>query len=227
VRSTAYQPAGLFRKIEILYAIGSLPSNTSVRLFSSTSLGVYKTMSQNLSARQQLSNAIVPLVCFSIAILLFAFAGREIMMSLLEEDPVDAQNMQIIMVIVLGVMLLGFISQFVKAYKKYDQEKNAPPRPATPVQPAGDTSAEARFNARQRNETIASPASSTSYSPSISYAPPPSDQVTYSTYGQPSSTRVIEKEKTIIKEIVKIRCSFCGVLADQGLNECPHCGGRL
>ncbi len=184
-------------------------------------------MSQNLSARTQLNNAIPPLVCFSIAVLLFAFAGQEILMSLLEEDPVDAQNMQIIMVIIFGVMLLGFISQFVKAYKKYDQEKKAPPRPVTPNQPAGDASAEARFNARQRSVAVAGPASSTSYAPSASYAPSPSDHVTYSTYAQPSSPRVIEKEKVIIKEIVKIRCTYCGMLVDQGRNECPNCAGRL
>ncbi len=183
--------------------------------------GVQITMSQNLSARQQLNNAIVPLVCFSIAVLLFAFAGQEIMMSLLEEDPVDAQNMQIIMVIVFGFMLLGFIAQFVKAYKRFEQEKNAPPRPATLVQPAADLSRERMM---QRAQAVTPATSSTSYAP---YTQPPANQVTYSTYGQPSSPRVIEKEKTIIKEIVKIRCSFCGVLADQGLNECPNCGGRL
>jgi rubrerythrin len=32
------------------------------------------------------------------------------------------------------------------------------------------------------------------------------------------------KETVVVKEIVKIRCSYCGKLYDQGLDKCPHCG---
>jgi hypothetical protein len=174
-------------------------------------------MSQNIPARQQLNNAIPPLVCFSIIIIVFAFAGQEILMSLLEEDPVDAQNMQVIMVIIFGVMLLGFISQFAKAYKRFETEKNAPPRPVTPAQPAENI---VRAREMQREQFgLGSPQATDS---SVTYSTAP--VTTRPAASQP--THVIQKE-TIIKEVVKIRCSYCGGLADQGLNECPNCGGRL
>lgn len=38
--------------------------------------------------------------------------------------------------------------------------------------------------------------------------------------GWPGDRTVIIKEK----EIVKIRCSYCGNLYDGSLNKCPHCG---
>jgi rubrerythrin len=34
----------------------------------------------------------------------------------------------------------------------------------------------------------------------------------------------INQEKVIIKEIVKIRCRYCGFTYDQGLDSCPNCG---
>ena len=34
------------------------------------------------------------------------------------------------------------------------------------------------------------------------------------------------KEKVIVKEIVKIRCRYCGFTYDQGLDRCPNCGAR-
>ena len=34
------------------------------------------------------------------------------------------------------------------------------------------------------------------------------------------------KEKVIVKEIVKIRCRYCGFTYDQGLDSCPKCGAR-
>lgn len=39
----------------------------------------------------------------------------------------------------------------------------------------------------------------------------------------PISERVIIKER----EIVKVRCLYCGILADVTLNKCPNCGARL
>ena len=38
--------------------------------------------------------------------------------------------------------------------------------------------------------------------------------------------QVVVKEKEIIREIVKIRCSYCGNLYDEKLDRCPHCGGK-
>jgi predicted RNA-binding Zn-ribbon protein involved in translation (DUF1610 family) len=35
------------------------------------------------------------------------------------------------------------------------------------------------------------------------------------------------KEKIIIKEIVKIKCPYCGTLNDQSSSRCQHCGARL
>jgi DNA-directed RNA polymerase subunit RPC12/RpoP len=41
-----------------------------------------------------------------------------------------------------------------------------------------------------------------------------------------SGNQPIVKEKEIIREIVKIRCPYCGNLYDETLNECPNCGGK-
>jgi len=41
-----------------------------------------------------------------------------------------------------------------------------------------------------------------------------------------SDDHVIVKEREIIREIVKIRCSYCGNLYDETLDKCPHCGGK-
>lgn len=34
----------------------------------------------------------------------------------------------------------------------------------------------------------------------------------------------VTREREIIKEIVKIRCRYCGKLYDERLDRCPHCG---
>lgn len=34
------------------------------------------------------------------------------------------------------------------------------------------------------------------------------------------------REKEIIREIVKIRCSYCGSLYDEMESKCPNCGGN-
>jgi len=177
-------------------------------------------MSQNLPARTQLSNAIAPLVCFSIALILFAFAGRDIIMAFLEEDQADAEVMQIIMVSILGVMLLGFILQVVKAYKKFVQEKNAPPQPVAPAQPTTELVRERELQRARAGAGYQQP------TPSATYSTSPGSSVTYSTSSQ-QPTHYIEREKVIIKEIVKLKCPYCGMLVDQVLSECPNCGGRM
>lgn len=40
----------------------------------------------------------------------------------------------------------------------------------------------------------------------------------------PDSQQTV-KETEIIREIVKIRCSYCGNLYDETEDKCPHCGG--
>jgi flagellar basal body-associated protein FliL len=40
-----------------------------------------------------------------------------------------------------------------------------------------------------------------------------------------SEAQPIVKEKEIIREVVKIRCSYCGNLYDENLDKCPYCGG--
>ena len=34
------------------------------------------------------------------------------------------------------------------------------------------------------------------------------------------------REREIVREIVKIRCSYCGNLYDEKYDKCPHCGGK-
>lgn len=41
-----------------------------------------------------------------------------------------------------------------------------------------------------------------------------------------SENQVVVKEREIIREIVKIRCSYCGNLYDETLDKCPHCGAK-
>ena len=35
---------------------------------------------------------------------------------------------------------------------------------------------------------------------------------------------IIEKEREVIREIVKVKCGYCGKLRDQSDTKCPHCG---
>ena len=42
---------------------------------------------------------------------------------------------------------------------------------------------------------------------------------------QPKEHTTITREKEIIKEIVKIKCRYCGKLYDQHENKCSYCGG--
>jgi rubrerythrin len=44
--------------------------------------------------------------------------------------------------------------------------------------------------------------------------------------GQQSENPVVIKEREIIREVVKIRCQYCGNTYDETLDECPHCGGK-
>jgi len=36
----------------------------------------------------------------------------------------------------------------------------------------------------------------------------------------------VVREREIIKEIVKIRCSYCSNLYDEKYDKCPYCGGK-
>ena len=38
--------------------------------------------------------------------------------------------------------------------------------------------------------------------------------------------KLMTHEKVIVKEIVKIRCRYCGVTYEQGMDNCPNCGAR-
>ena len=33
-------------------------------------------------------------------------------------------------------------------------------------------------------------------------------------------------EREVVREIVKIRCSYCGNLYDESQDKCPHCGAK-
>lgn len=37
----------------------------------------------------------------------------------------------------------------------------------------------------------------------------------------------VMKEKIVIREIVKIKCRYCGTLNDQSASRCQHCGARI
>jgi len=41
-----------------------------------------------------------------------------------------------------------------------------------------------------------------------------------------SEDQPVVKEREIIREIVKIRCPYCGHLYEEKLDRCPHCGGK-
>jgi len=41
-----------------------------------------------------------------------------------------------------------------------------------------------------------------------------------------SESQPIVKEKEIIREIVKMRCPYCGNVYDETLDKCPHCGAK-
>jgi hypothetical protein len=41
----------------------------------------------------------------------------------------------------------------------------------------------------------------------------------------PQNPQVV-MEKEIIREVVKIRCSYCGTLYDVNLDKCPDCGAK-
>ena len=41
-----------------------------------------------------------------------------------------------------------------------------------------------------------------------------------------SETQTPVKEREIIREIVKIRCPYCGSLYVETENRCPNCGGK-
>jgi len=36
----------------------------------------------------------------------------------------------------------------------------------------------------------------------------------------------VMKEREVIREIVKVRCRYCGQLYEERLDRCPYCGGK-
>jgi DNA-directed RNA polymerase subunit RPC12/RpoP len=44
------------------------------------------------------------------------------------------------------------------------------------------------------------------------------------TYAQPTQPPVMQKE--IIREVVKIRCPYCGNIYDEDQDKCPYCGAK-
>ena len=37
----------------------------------------------------------------------------------------------------------------------------------------------------------------------------------------------VKEREVIIKEIIKVKCPYCGALVDQGVDRCPNCGAPL
>jgi len=60
--------------------------------------------------------------------------------------------------------------------------------------------------------------------------PPPPDYGDSQREGPPVHSfpqeATVLRERIVIKEIVKIKCSYCGNLYDQGSNRCPYCGAK-
>ena len=60
--------------------------------------------------------------------------------------------------------------------------------------------------------------------------PPPPNYEDSQREGQPipppPQEAHVMRERIVIKEIVKIKCSYCGNLYDQGSNQCPYCGAK-
>jgi len=36
----------------------------------------------------------------------------------------------------------------------------------------------------------------------------------------------VMKEREVIREVVKVRCRYCGRLYEERLDSCPYCGGK-
>jgi len=54
----------------------------------------------------------------------------------------------------------------------------------------------------------------------------PDQAVDYTRQNNSNIQNNVIKEKIIIKEVVKIKCRYCGTLYEQTLSRCPHCGGQ-
>jgi len=39
--------------------------------------------------------------------------------------------------------------------------------------------------------------------------------------------RISKEREVIVKETVKVKCTYCGMLVEQTLSRCPNCGGLL
>ncbi len=47
--------------------------------------------------------------------------------------------------------------------------------------------------------------------------------VYYPTYQAPAQPQVIQQKEVVTREIVKVRCRYCGTLVDEGVGTCPRC----
>jgi len=71
----------------------------------------------------------------------------------------------------------------------------------------------------------------TSYAPSVATLCPQCKNpvATDSNYCPRCGADMSSRAKEILKEkevIIKIRCSYCGILFDETLDKCPHCGAK-
>ncbi len=47
----------------------------------------------------------------------------------------------------------------------------------------------------------------------VYYPPPP----------QPAPQTVVHQREVVTREVIKVRCRYCGALVDEGVNTCPKC----
>jgi len=66
----------------------------------------------------------------------------------------------------------------------------------------------------------------TVYVPVPAPTPPPAQAAPPAPSQTPQQPQVKEKE-VIIREIVKVKCRYCGTLVDSTLSRCPNCGSPL
>ncbi len=45
----------------------------------------------------------------------------------------------------------------------------------------------------------------------------------YPPYQPPTQPQIIHQKEVVTREIVKIRCRYCGALVDEGVGTCPRC----
>ncbi|NMC06547.1 MAG: hypothetical protein GYA24_15125 [Candidatus Lokiarchaeota archaeon] len=169
-----------------------------------------------MATNTRLHNAIFAIIFLGLLEVIFLSYGDTLFYAMLEGDEMLALIVYYSLVIIFGLVILSSISTVIKIKGKKVVRTGASPAPVPPTAPVADS--------RPRPVGPSTPPAS---EPPARYPVQARAVPDGSPRGFSAPPRVIEKEQVIIKEIVKVRCSWCGTLVDQGLMECPNCGGRM